>query len=190
MEIIWSAGRTRDVNGLGRIGKQQLVHGKDTGETRVQSLGKECECWRLSNDPWADCNQDCFEADSGYKSGKTLDWNKLNGEGRKVELLLSVPALRIYQFATLHANRTSMWELVSPEQWTEVKGSREVRQCKSKEKLEGGRVAQIQYHGDGKRMMPGEAQRICDPEATLPGAGADVYPSTCISHCNSQTNPD
>lgn len=75
---------------------------------RVQILGYECECWRLSKDPWADCDQDCFEADSGYKSGKTLDWNKINGEGRKVELLLSVPALRIYQFAPLRSNRTSM----------------------------------------------------------------------------------
>lgn len=63
---------------------------------RVQILGYECECWRLSNDPWADCDQDCFEEDSGYKSGKTLDCNKINGDGRKVELLLSLPALRIY----------------------------------------------------------------------------------------------
>lgn len=84
-----------------------MVH-EVTGEMRVQNLGKESKCWRLSNDPWADCDQDCFEADSDHKSGKTLDWNKLNGEGRKMEFLLSVPALRIYQFATLHLNRTSM----------------------------------------------------------------------------------
>lgn len=87
-----------------RVGKH-LVHGKDTSEKRVQNLGKECECWRLSKDPWADCEQDCFEAYTDYKSGKTLNWNKLNGEGRQVELLLSVTALRIYQFITLHSNR-------------------------------------------------------------------------------------
>lgn len=81
---------------------------KDTGETRVHKLDKECECWRLSKGPWEDCEQDCFETYSGYKSGKMLNWNKLNGEGRKVELLPSVPALRIYQFTTLHSNRTSM----------------------------------------------------------------------------------
>lgn len=68
----------------------------------------------------------------------------------------------------------STWELVSPEQWTEVEGSGEVRQRKSKKRLEGVRVAQIQYCGDGKRMVPGEAQGICDPEAMLPGDGADV----------------
>lgn len=26
-----------------RFGKQQLVHGKDTGEMKVQNLGKDCE---------------------------------------------------------------------------------------------------------------------------------------------------
>lgn len=91
-----------------RVRKQQLVHGKDTGEMRVQNLGKDCKCWRLSKDPWADSDQGCFEADSGYKAGKTLEWSKLNGNSGKAELLLSVTASRIYQFATLHSNRMSM----------------------------------------------------------------------------------
>lgn len=67
-----------------------------------------CKTWMRgasagdSKDARAGCNQDCFEADPGSKSGK-----RLNGKGRKAELILSVPSLRIYQFATLHSNRIS-----------------------------------------------------------------------------------
>lgn len=61
-----------------------------------------------SKDAQAGCNQGCFEADSGSKSGKTLEGSKINGKCKKVELILSLPSLRIYQFATLHSNRISL----------------------------------------------------------------------------------
>lgn len=40
-----------------------------------------------------------------------------------------------------------------------------------------GQVAQVQCCGDEKGLMPGEVQVVCDTSATLPGFGADVYPS-------------
>lgn len=76
-------------------------------------MRRGCKTWMRSasagdsKDAWAGCNQDCFEADPGSKSGKTLNGSKINGKGRKAELILSVPSLRIYQFATLHSNRIS-----------------------------------------------------------------------------------
>lgn len=30
-----------------RVVKQQLLHEKDTSETRMQNLDEECKCWRL-----------------------------------------------------------------------------------------------------------------------------------------------
>lgn len=161
METMWSTGRTRGVNGLG----EELWNISCSMGRVLERQG--CKTWIRSasagdsRNAWAGCNQDCFEADSGSKSGKTLDRSKINGKGRKVELIILVPSLRIYQLAALHSNRISMWELMSPEQCSEAGSSRGVRPCKRKGKLESVRVTDPVYR-DGKWMMPGEEQGICD----------------------------
>lgn len=139
METMWSAGRTRGVNGLG---EELWNNSCSMGRGLVR---RGCKTWIKragagdSKDAWAGCNHDCFEVDSGSESGKALGRSKINGKGRKVELIISVPSSRIYQFATLHSNRISMWELMSPEQWTEAESSTEVQGEREVGRCEGNR---------------------------------------------------
>lgn len=89
---------------------QETIAGPCEGHWRHEDIKSEqgVRVLDLSKGPWADCDQDCFEAYSGYKSGKKINWKKANGESRKVELPHSVADLKICRFTTLSSYWTFM----------------------------------------------------------------------------------